>query len=93
MNRDIVAGNWKLIKGGMQARWGRLVGDHLGVISGKRTQLAGERQLAFGIIRAKPLRASLQTRHPSRSFSSAQATVVNPPQTGPVLVGYFRENH
>lgn len=56
MNRDIVAGNWKQFKGTVQVRWGRLIGDHLGVIAGKRTQVAGERQRAYGTVRSKTLR-------------------------------------
>lgn len=56
MNRDIVEGNWKQLKGRMQVQWGRLIGDHLGVITGKRTQVAGEQQRAYGAIRAKTLR-------------------------------------
>lgn len=56
MNRDIVEGNWKQFKGRVQVRWGRLIGDHLGVITGKRTQISGERQRAYGAIRAKTLK-------------------------------------
>lgn len=44
MNRDIVEGNWTQFKGTLQARRGMLIGDSLRVITGKRTQLAGERQ-------------------------------------------------
>jgi len=56
MNRDIVQGNWKQIKGKMQAGWGMLIGDHLGVITGRRTQFVGERQRAYGAFRRKTLR-------------------------------------
>jgi uncharacterized protein YjbJ (UPF0337 family) len=53
MNRDIVQGNWKQFKGKVRVRWGRLVGDYLGVVTGRRTQLVGERQRAFGVFRSK----------------------------------------
>jgi len=53
MNRDIVQGNWKQFKGKVRVRWGRLIGDYLGVITGRRTQSVGERQRAFGVFRAK----------------------------------------
>jgi uncharacterized protein YjbJ (UPF0337 family) len=58
MNRDIVKGNWKKFKGKVQVRWGTLIGDHLGVITGRRTQSAGERQWAYGVIRSKTLRGA-----------------------------------
>jgi len=53
MNRDIVQGNWKQFKGKVRVRWGRLIGDYLGVITGRRTQSVGERQRAFGVFRSK----------------------------------------
>lgn len=62
MNRDIVAGNWKQLKGKVQVRWGMLMGDYLRVISGRRAQFAGERQSAYGIIRSKSLRSSMRIR-------------------------------
>lgn len=55
MNRDFVEGSWKQFKGKTRAGWSMLIGNHLGVISGKRTQYDGERQRAYGIIRSKIL--------------------------------------
>ena len=49
MNWDIVKGNWKQFKGEVQAQWGKLTDDHLDVISGKRIELAGKIQEAYGI--------------------------------------------
>jgi len=49
MNWNIVEGNWKQFKGEVKAQWGRLTDDHLDVIAGKRTQLAGKIQEAYGI--------------------------------------------
>ena len=62
MNRDIVEGNWKQLKGKTQARWGMLIGDYLRVSTGRRTQFAGERQSAYGVIRASSLRAAMRIR-------------------------------
>lgn len=49
MNWDIVEGNWKQFKGKVKTRWGKLTDDQLDVIAGKRTQLAGKIQEAYGI--------------------------------------------
>lgn len=49
MNWDIVEGNWKQFKGKVKTRWGKLTDDQLDVIAGKRTQLAGKIQEAYGV--------------------------------------------
>ena len=49
MNWDLVKGNWKQFRGDVQAKWGKLTDDHLDVISGKRIELAGKIQEAYGI--------------------------------------------
>ena len=49
MNWDIVKGNWKQFRGEVQAQWGKLTDDHLDIISGKRIELAGKIQEAYGI--------------------------------------------
>jgi uncharacterized protein YjbJ (UPF0337 family) len=49
MNWDIVEGNWKQFKGKVKARWGDLTDDHLEVIAGKRVELSGKLQEAYGI--------------------------------------------
>jgi len=49
MNWDIVEGNWKQFKGKVKTQWGKLTDDHLDVIAGKRTELAGKIQEAYGI--------------------------------------------
>ena len=81
MNRDLVEGNWNQFKGRLWVRWSRLIGDHLGVISGNRTQSAGERQSAYGVLRSNTLRGVLRTHSSARAFSSHPAAIVNrPPQ-------------
>lgn len=49
MNWDIVEGNWKQFNGKVKAQWGKLTDDQLDVISGKRIELAGKIQEAYGI--------------------------------------------
>ncbi|MCG2578608.1 CsbD family protein [Dechloromonas sp. XY25] len=49
MNWDIVEGNWKQFKGKVKAQWGNLTDDQLDVIAGRRTELAGKIQEAYGI--------------------------------------------
>ncbi len=68
MNRDLVQGNLKQFKGKVRVHWSTLIGDHLGVISGKRTQSTGERQSAYGVLRAKALRGTLNAHSSARSF-------------------------
>ena len=49
VNKDTIEGNWKEFKGKIQEKWGKLTDDRLDVIEGKRDQLAGEIQQAYGI--------------------------------------------
>ena len=49
MNWDRIEGNWKQFKGTAKAKWGKLTDDQLDVIAGKRDQLAGQIQEAYGI--------------------------------------------
>ncbi len=48
MNWDRAEGNWKQFKGIVKEQWGKLTDDQLDVIAGKRTQLAGKIQEAYG---------------------------------------------
>jgi uncharacterized protein YjbJ (UPF0337 family) len=49
MNWDIVAGNWMQFKGKVKAQWGNLTDDQLDIIAGRRDELAGRIQEAYGI--------------------------------------------
>jgi uncharacterized protein YjbJ (UPF0337 family) len=51
MNRDRIEGNWKQFKGNVQQHWGKLTGDHLDIVAGKRDQMAGAIQKSYGISR------------------------------------------
>jgi len=48
MNWDRIEGNWKQFRGNVRERWGKLTDDQLDVIAGKREQLAGKLQEAYG---------------------------------------------
>jgi uncharacterized protein YjbJ (UPF0337 family) len=49
MNNDIVAGNWKQMKGKMKEQWGKLTDDDLNVAEGRRDQIVGKIQERYGI--------------------------------------------
>lgn len=53
MNWDIVEGNWKQFKGKVKAQWRQLTDEHLEVIAGRRTELSGKIQEAYGISKDK----------------------------------------
>jgi uncharacterized protein YjbJ (UPF0337 family) len=48
MNWDRIEGNWKQFKGNVKQQWGKLTDDELDVIAGKRGNLAGKIQDAYG---------------------------------------------
>ncbi len=51
MNWNILEGNWKQLQGIAKAQWGDLTDNHLKVIAGKRIELSGKIQEAYGISR------------------------------------------
>ena len=51
MNWDRIEGNWKVLKGKVRERWGRLTDDDLDIIHGKRDQLEGRIQEIYSIAR------------------------------------------
>ena len=51
MNKDIIEGNWKQLKGVIQQKWGDLTDDALDHIDGSREKLMGEIQKSYGIAR------------------------------------------
>ena len=48
MNQDIIAGNWKQLKGRIQAKWGDLTDDDFQVAQGNSEYLAGKLQERYG---------------------------------------------
>ena len=51
MNWDRVEGNWKTFKGQVKHQWGKLTDDDLDVIAGRREELVGRIQNAYGMSR------------------------------------------
>ncbi|KRG69563.1 CsbD family protein [Pseudoxanthomonas dokdonensis] len=48
MNKDIIAGNWKQLKGKIQAEWGELTDDDFTVAEGNAEYLTGRLQERYG---------------------------------------------
>lgn len=48
MNQDIIAGNWKQLKGKIQAKWGDLTDDDFKVAEGNAEYLSGKLQERYG---------------------------------------------
>lgn len=48
MNKDIIAGNWKQIRGKIQAQWGDLTDDDFKVAAGNAEYLTGRLQARYG---------------------------------------------
>lgn len=51
MNRDILEGKWKQLRGKVREEWGELTDDELDQIAGKRDQLVGKVQEKYGYTR------------------------------------------
>lgn len=48
MNRNILEGKWKQLRGEIRNKWGQLTDDELDQIAGKREKLAGLLQERYG---------------------------------------------
>lgn len=57
MNKDIIKGKWKQIKGSVQSEWGELTDDEVDQIEGDATKLAGLIQERYGKSREEAERA------------------------------------
>ena len=53
MNKDILQGKWKQLKGRIQERWGELTDDEVDQIEGNQEQLAGLLQEKYGYTRER----------------------------------------
>jgi uncharacterized protein YjbJ (UPF0337 family) len=51
MNRDVLEGQWKQLKGKVKQQWGRLTDDELDQINGRYDELAGMIQERYGYSR------------------------------------------
>lgn len=59
MDWNLAAGDWEHFKGTVKARWINLTEEHLRRIAGRRVELAGHIQEAYGITK---LQAELEIR-------------------------------
>lgn len=48
MNKDIVAGKWKQLKGSVQEKWGDITDDDFDRIAGNRDRFVGVLQERYG---------------------------------------------
>ncbi len=51
MNKDVLMGNWKQLKGKAWEEWGKLTDDDLDQINGNYEQLVGKVQERYGLER------------------------------------------
>ena len=51
MNWDRIEGDWKKLKGRIKQQWGKLTDDDIDVIDGRREELIGRLQNAYGVAR------------------------------------------
>ena len=49
MNKDILQGNWKQLKGKVQEQWGKFTDDDFDQLAGQRDQLIGAVQKHYGV--------------------------------------------
>jgi len=71
MNWDRLQGSWKQVAGWMQQHWGRFTEDSLRELAGRREELVGKIQEAYGISRED---AGRLARERSRGRRRALAT-------------------
>lgn len=48
MNKDIIRGNWKEIKGRVKQQWGKITDDEITLINGSYEELEGILQKKYG---------------------------------------------
>jgi uncharacterized protein YjbJ (UPF0337 family) len=53
MNRDILAGKWKEMKGRVKEQWGKITDDELDRAEGRADQLVGLLQQRYGYTKEK----------------------------------------
>ena len=85
MNWDTIEGNWKQLTGQAKSQWGKLTGDDLRQIAGRRDQLAGKIQERYGI--AKEEAEKLGTRQGMIKALSSTGGVIT--SAGVLLAAVF----
>ena len=56
MNRDLVQGSWRQFKGRLKERWALISDDEFTALAGRREQIAGSMQKAYGLARESSAR-------------------------------------
>ncbi|MCB9948320.1 MAG: CsbD family protein [Rhodospirillaceae bacterium] len=56
MNRDILEGRWKQLKGQARQKWGELTDDDIEAVEGRHEELVGRIQARYGIAREEAQR-------------------------------------
>lgn len=51
MNRDMIEGSWKQVRGKVKSAWGKLTDDELDRVEGDYDKLCGSIQKAYGVSR------------------------------------------
>jgi uncharacterized protein YjbJ (UPF0337 family) len=65
MNEDLIKARWKMLKGDLKKRWGKLTDDDLTYAAGHRDYLVGKLQERYGLAKEK---AAEQVRDFERAF-------------------------
>lgn len=81
VNWDAVEGNWKQVKGKVKERWGKLTDDYLDEIGGRRDQLVGKIQEAYGVTR-EDAEAQVDTFMENNRDDLSRASATDKPEIG-----------
>jgi len=87
MNKEILAGNWKQIRGEIRARWGELTDDELDQSQGNLEKLAGIIQERYGLAKeqAQEQLAELSRRWSVKSPAQRTSPPKPPRMTDPAM--------
>jgi uncharacterized protein YjbJ (UPF0337 family) len=78
MNWDRIEGNWKQFKGNALQQWGKLTGDQLEVIAGKRDLLVGKIQETYGITKDETEKQLGEWEKRMQALQESQDVTVKP---------------
>jgi len=73
MTWEEIQGDWKMMKGKVKERWGKLTDDEIDIVAGKRDQLVGRIQKSYGIAKEeaeKQVKDFERTCEPARTARS-----------------------
>ncbi len=63
MNDDALKGQWKMLKGKIKEKWGKLTDDDLTEVEGRRDFLIGRIQERYGIAKEKATQELREFEH------------------------------